>query len=231
MTEETTGSPVEPAADPDAERSRRIEATVQRDLARRRRLIRLYLALLLVPVAVAAGLMLFGRSERATVDQAAEQAVDARVERLAPMAVELEREWASLGPRIRGVDERFESYERGQSELAEQLSAVTADVREIEPALAEAREAKAEVERMRRDYSAKQRELSLQIEALGTRIGPATGGSQRPPGEELHVIDPRVSRQVDTLERRIRALESSVTRLQRESDSLRTELDRVTRNY
>jgi chromosome segregation ATPase len=231
MTEQIPGTPAEPEADPDAERSRRIEATVQRDLARRRRLVRLYLALLVVPLAVAARLMLFGRSERAAVDQAAEKAVDAKVARLAPMGAALEREWASLAPRIRGVDERFASYERGQEELAEQVSEVSAEVRQIEPALADAREVKAEVDRLRRDYSAQQRELTLKVEALGTRIGPASGDPRRPAGGDLRPADPRVAGQVEDLERRIRELEGSVARLQREARTLRTELDRVTRNY
>ncbi len=229
MTEATATPTDGGTSAPPEERSRRIEATVQRDLARRRRLIQLYLALLLVPLAVAAVLMAVGRTDRevvaAEVDQRV-QPVEASFREIAPMIEEV-RGVGELLPEIRAVDERFERYERGQSELAEQVTAVTAEVKQIEPVIAEARAARAQVEEMRREYSAQQLELSKRIDVLGTQLAPAAEGAVRPRGEVLRAVEPQVTQAVAALERRIKELEAEVTRLQRETRMLRTDLDRA----
>ena len=82
-----------------AERSRRIEQTVARDLARRRRLIWIYLALLLVPLAVAAAHALYGRTDRQIVAREVEQRVEP-----------VERTYQEIAPMledVRGVKRRF----------------------------------------------------------------------------------------------------------------------------
>lgn len=223
--------------EPPEERSRRIEAAVQRDLARRRRLIQLYLALLLVPLAVAAVLMAVGRTDREVVAAEVEQRVAVEVDQriqpveesyreIAPMIEEV-RGFNALVPDAGALEDRFAAYERGQSELAAQVTAVTAEVQQIEPVIAEARAAKAQVEEMRREYSAQQLELSKRIDVLGTQLGPAAEGALRPPRDAaIRAVEPRAA-EVATLERRIKELEATVTRLQRETRALRTDLDRA----
>lgn len=218
-----------PTTEPPEERSRRIEATVQRDLLRRRRLIQLYLALLLVPLAVVAVLMAVGRTDREVVAAEVEERVrpvEESYQEIAPMIQEV-RGVGELLPEIRAVDQRFERYERGQSELAAQVTAVSEEVKQIEPVIAEARAAKAQVEEMRREYSLQQLELSKRIDLLGTQLGPASQGALRPPRDEATwSVEPRAG-EVEALERRIKELEATVTRLQRETRALRTDLDRA----
>jgi hypothetical protein len=84
---------------------------------------------------------------------------------------------------------------------------------------------------MRQEYSAQQLEVSRRLDVLGTQLGPAAEGGVRPRGEVLRPADGAVAREVDALERRIKELESMVTRLQRETRTLRTDLDRARSDY
>lgn len=162
-----------------AERSRRIEETVARDLARRRRLIRIYLALLLVPLAVAAAHALYGRTDRQMVAWEVEQRVEPVERSYQEIAAMLEdvRGVGELLPEIRGVGERIQTYEQGQEELDQRVAEVAAEVGEIKPAVAEVAE-------LRRAYDVEQRRLASRIDAFELRLGPAAaeeGAASRQP--------------------------------------------------
>jgi len=202
-----------------ATRTSRIEQTVARDLARRRRMVRAYLALLIVPLAVAAAFLVFGRTDRRVVEEEVEEQVAPvwqSYREIEPMLTEV-RGVGELLPSIRGVDERIERYERGQSELSERVAAVAADVRELEPIAAAGREAREQVTELRRDWEAEKRQLSRRIDAFEMRLDPAAGEGPagRRPGEGA-VAAPtfeRLSGRTDAIERQQAELARQVTLL------------------
>jgi len=214
-----------PSGEPEgyaAERRSRIEQTVARDLARRRRMIRVYLALLIVPLAVAAAFMLFGRTDREVVEQEVEQQV-------APVWQSY-REIEPMLTEVRGVDERIESYERGQSDLEQRVAAVAAQVRELEPTAAAGREAREQVTELRRDWETEKRQLSRRIDAFELRLDPAARERGADPATPSYGaatrLDPQPSTDVEALGRRVKELEATVEALQREIRTLRAELRR-----
>ncbi len=170
----------EPAAYAD-ERSRRIEQTVARDLARRRRLIRVYLLLLLVPLIAVAAHMVVGRTDRKIVEDEV-RPVKESYEKIAPVLAEV-GEVGELLPEIRAVGDRFQNYEQGQQALDRRVNEVAAEIGELQPAVADARAAKAEVAELRQAYEVQQQQLSRRIDAFELRLGPrdGEGGADRPP--------------------------------------------------
>lgn len=121
-----------------------------REVARRRRLIRTYLALLVVPLAAVAALLLFGRTDRAVVEQEIDQRVrpvEETYSRIEPMLDEVRQVGV---PELRAAGDRFRGYERGQSELSEQVEQVAAEIERLRPAVQEATEIRAEMQERRR---------------------------------------------------------------------------------
>jgi len=240
------------------ERSRRIEQTVARDIARRRRLIRIYLALLVVPLIAVAAHMLLGRTDRQIVEDEV-RPVKETYEKIAPVLADV-GEVGELLPEIRAVGDRFQTYERGQSDLGERVAAVAAEVGELQPALADARAAKAEVAELRQAYEAQQQQLGRRIDAFELRLGPAgrESGADRPPAgypagatferlsgrtaaieQKQAEISEQLTRvlarppqgqpaDVEALSGRVRELEVAVDALQEENRRLRSELDAQT---
>lgn len=165
-----------PPAEGGAERSRRIELSVERQVVRRQRLIRLYLVLLAIPLAVAAAFLLWGRTDREIVEQEVEQQVKPiqdSYREIAPMIADV-RGVGELLPEIRTVNDRLGGYEQGQQELGVRVAEVASEIGELKPAVAEAREAKAEIETLRREVESQQRAVIQRIDRLDSRVRPAT---------------------------------------------------------
>jgi DNA repair exonuclease SbcCD ATPase subunit len=198
-----------------AERTRRIGLSVDREVARRQRLIRIYLALVAVPLAVAGLFLAFGRTDRQVVQQEVDKRVtpvEESYREIQPMLSEV-RGVGELLPQIQAVGDRFQSYEQGQDSLRRQVAQVTAQVGELQPAVEEGRQAKAEIAELRRDYESQQQELKGDIEALARRFAPALG--QLPGGQPPAAGRPPQST-VDRLAGRTAQIEQQQAELSRQ---------------
>jgi len=200
-----------------AERDRRLDLSVQRELARRRRLIRLYLVLLAIPLAVAAGFLLWGRTDRQVVQQEVEQRVkpvESQYREIQPMLDDV-RGVSALLPEIRSVDERFQGYAQGQDELQERVAAVTSELRELKPAVAEAADLREQVQVLRRDLDRQQSDVEQRFQALAPQVGAVThGGAAQPPAANLNpAVVGRLTDRTSRIEEQQAELSQQVRRL------------------
>jgi len=135
-------------------REDRIELAVQREMARRRRLLRLYLLLLLIPVGVAVWLLAGGAESHLT------SAVEIPVEvREAPQKIEKQAaEIEEQKRQVQAITER-------QKELQKQVTAVGSGLQELEPQLVAPQGG---TERMQ--ITALHRGLDMRLETLEQRL-------------------------------------------------------------
>lgn len=113
-------------------RGERIELAVQREMARRRRLLRLYLLLLLIPLGVAAWFLAAGRSDRAAVEQAVESSVGPRLAELKQLGEALPAV-QNAAREVQAQKARVSALAQGQETLQQQVTSVASDVKSLEP--------------------------------------------------------------------------------------------------
>jgi chromosome segregation ATPase len=111
----------------------RIESTVERELARRRRLLRLYLLLLLVPLGLAAWFLLAGRSDQDLFRRTVEERVapvEERYRQIAPKLDQVETLDQVL-PVVARAAEQLQAQQREVKTLRQQVREITPVVQEI----------------------------------------------------------------------------------------------------
>jgi DNA repair exonuclease SbcCD ATPase subunit len=121
-------------ASPSAPPSGRIENAVERELARRRRLLRLYLLLLLVPLGLAAWFLAFGRSDQEIVHQTVEQRVapvEARYEQIAPKLEQVESLDKTL-PVVQQAAKQLQAQGKQVETLRQQVQEIAPAVQQIQ---------------------------------------------------------------------------------------------------
>jgi len=122
------------------QRGEKIELAVQREMARRRRLLRLYLALLLIPVGAAVWFVAAGRTDRDFVQQAVKAGVAPVEQRYSEIAPKLDQvhELDQVLPAVRSAAHEVQAQKEQVSALAQtqdqlrlQLNDVTSNVRAL----------------------------------------------------------------------------------------------------
>jgi DNA repair exonuclease SbcCD ATPase subunit len=117
---------------PAVQSGKRVENAIEREMARRRRLLRLYLLLLLVPLGLAAWFLAAGRSDHEIVRQSVEERVapvEQRYEQIAPKLAQVESLDEAL-PVVQQAAEQLQAQEK-------QVETLRQEVREIVPAVQE----------------------------------------------------------------------------------------------
>ena len=115
-------------------RSDRIENAVGRELARRRRLLRLYLLLLLVPLGLAAWFLAAGRSDQETLRQTVEDRVapvEQSYEQIAPKLQQVESLDEAL-PVVRQAAKQLQEQEKQVAALQDRVEKIEPEMREIQ---------------------------------------------------------------------------------------------------
>ncbi len=115
-------------------RSNRIENAVERELARRRRLLRFYLLLLLVPLGLAAWFLAAGRSDHESVRQTLDMRVAPVEERYAEIAPKLDQVEGlnEALPIVRKAAAQLQAQEKQVETLEQQVKEIVPAVKEIE---------------------------------------------------------------------------------------------------
>jgi chromosome segregation ATPase len=189
-------------------RSDRIENAVGRELARRRRLLRLYLLLLLVPLGVAAWFLVAGRSDQESFRQAVEDRVapvEQSYERIAPKLKQVESFDEAL-PIVQQAAEQLKTQEKQVATLQQQVEEIGASqtimMRTIEPAgeVNELSNRLKKVEGSLQSIQAQQSEIQRDLTTVRQRI-------DRQPGRPVLDLDPQ--RLNELIDARIRVLERS----------------------
>lgn len=120
--------------DPSVPPTSRIENAVERELARRRRMLRFYLLLLLVPLGLAAWFLAAGRTDQEVLGQAVETRIAPVEERYARIAPKLDRV-ESLDealPVVEKAAEQLQAQEEKVAALQQQVQAIAPAVKEIQ---------------------------------------------------------------------------------------------------
>jgi len=198
-----------------APRGDRIENAVERELARRRRLLRLYLLLLLVPLGLTAWFLVAGRSDQDTFRQAVENRVapvEQRYERIAPKLDQMESFDEAL-PIVRQAAKQLQEQEKQVETLQDQVEKIvpemqqirasqTSIMRTIEPAgeLKELSDRLMAVEGSLKGVQAQQSEIQRDLTAVQQRI------DKQPAGPAFNLDPKRLNELIDA---RIRVLEKS----------------------
>jgi cell division protein FtsL len=105
-------------------RSERIDLAVQREMARRRRLLRLYLLLLLVPIGIAVWLLTGGGLHRTTEIPGLPKSVQEALPKIEKQQVQIEEQ-----------KRQVQELTQGQKELATRVTAVDSSLQQLEPKL------------------------------------------------------------------------------------------------
>lgn len=229
--------------------SSRIEQTVERELARRRRLLSLYLLLLLVPLGLAAWFLFTADYEMADEETYARlDEVEQRYEEIAPKLDQVEALDEAL-PVVQQAAEQLRDQEKQVETLQRQVQAVSSNVQEIAPVVQEIKTNQASMMRSL-EPSAELRELSgrlaamernlegyQQISARLARQEQRIAGiekEQREVVRDLKAVQMKVERQpatpgfnvmdLEKLNDRIRALEQGTGNLKRDVYKLKTDV-------
>lgn len=156
------------------QRGARIELAVQREMARRRRLMRLYLLLLLIPLGVAGWFVAAGRSDRQIVRQEVREQVAPVAQRYAEIAPKLEqvKGLGELLPAVQSAALAVEAQKtqvsalvKSQETLRQQVTAVSSNVQELVPQV-RALSAQPESRGLQRELGARVDELTKSVKDL-----------------------------------------------------------------
>lgn len=211
----------------------RIENAVERELARRRRLLRLYLLLLLIPLGLAVWFLLTGRSDHELVRQTVEERVapvEQRYQQIAPKLDQVETLDRSL-PVVEKAAQQLQAQEK-------QVETLRQEVRAIQPAVEEIRATQASLSRS--SDSGEVKELATRLAAvekdlagyqqLSTRLA-VMEKEQRQVVVDLKEVSARVDKQTNTpgvspqdiqkLNDRLRLLEQGTGELRKDFTKLR----------
>jgi chromosome segregation ATPase len=224
--------------------SSRIESAVERELARRRRLLRLYLLLLLVPLGLAAWFLLAGRSDhdlfRRTVDERVAP-VEERYRQIAPKLEQVETLDRAL-PVVERAAEQLQAQEKQVETLQQQVQEITPVVREVQAnqasllreagASGEVKELSARLAAMEKDLKGYQ-QLSAQLLRQEERLA-GIEKQQRQVVIDLKEVEAKVERQpaapgfslldLEKLNERVRALERGTGDLRKDFYKLQTDV-------
>lgn len=196
-------------------RTERIENTVEREMARRRRLLRLYLLLMLVPLGLAAWFLAAGRSDQETLRQTVEARVapvEQSYERIAPKLEQVESFDEAL-PIVEQAAKQLQEQEKQVAALQQQVQDIVPEMREIrasqttilrtiEPAgeLKELSDRLMTIEGRLKNVQAQQSEIQRDLTVVQQRI-------DKQPGRPVLDLDPK--RLNELIDARIRVLEKS----------------------
>jgi ABC-type Fe3+-citrate transport system substrate-binding protein len=193
----------------------RIENAVERELARRRRLLRLYLLLLLVPLGLAAWFLVAGRSDHKILRETVEQRVapvEKRYERIAPKLERVERLDEDLVV-VQQAAEQLQAQEKQVETLQRQVQEIAPAVREIQASqtsllrtvqsageLKELSARLAEMETSIARVQARQIEVQRDLKAVQLRV-------EKQPAGSAHDLDPKQLN--DLIDTRLRVMMQS----------------------
>ena len=185
----------------------RIENAIERELARRRRLLRLYLLLLLVPLGLAAWFLVAGRSDHETFRQTLEARVapvEQRYEQIAPKLEQVESLDQAL-PVVRQAAKQLQEQEKQVETLQDRVDRIEPEVQEIQAdqaALLRTVQPDGEVEelaeRLRRvegslkSVQAQQSEIQRDLKIVQQRIDEQPAGFTLDPKRLNELIDARL---------------------------------------
>lgn len=224
--------------------SSRIESAVERELARRRRLLRLYLLLLLVPLGLAAWFLLAGRSDhelfRRTVE-ARVAPVEEHYRQIAPKLDQVETLDQAL-PVVERAAEQLQAQEKEVKTLRQQVQEITPAVQEIQANQAsllrevgssgEVKELSARLAAMERDLRGYQ-QLSAQLVRQEERLA-GIERQQRQVVIDLKEVEAKVERQpaapgfslldLQKLNERVRTLEQGTGDLKKDFFKLQADV-------
>jgi DNA repair exonuclease SbcCD ATPase subunit len=133
----------------------RIENAVERELARRRRLLRLYLFLLLIPLGLAAWFLLVGRSDHALLRKTVDDRVapvEERYKQIAPKLQQVERLDKAL-PVVEKAADQLQAQEKQVEILRQQVQNLT-------PALLRGTDSSAEIRKLSAQLATIERNLA-----------------------------------------------------------------------
>jgi hypothetical protein len=187
-------------------RTDRIENAVERELARRRRLLRLYLLLMLVPLGLAAWFLAAGRSDQATFRQTVEERVAPVEQSYEKVASKLEQVENLDLPMVQQAAEKLQEQEKQVAALQDQVVEIRASqttiLRTIEPAgeLKELSDRLMMIEGRLKNVQAQQSEIQRDLTTVQQRI-------DKQPGRPVLDLDPK--RLNELIDARIRVLEKS----------------------
>jgi chromosome segregation ATPase len=226
--------------------SSRIENAVERELARRRRLLRLYLLLLLIPLGIAAWFLVVGRSDHELFQETVEQRVapvEERYQQIVPKLEQVETLDRAL-PVVEKAAEQLQAQEKQVETLAQQVREITPVVEEIQVKQAsllrvmespppEVRELTARLAAVERNLAGYQR-LSTQLVEQEQRLA-VMERQQRQVVLDLKEVETKVQRQpgpipgfnvidLQKLNERIRALEAGTGDLKRDFTRLQVDI-------
>jgi chromosome segregation ATPase len=224
----------------------RIESAVERELARRRRLLRLYLLLLLIPLGIAAWFLVVGRSDHEIFRQTVEQRVapvEERYQQIAPRLAQVETLDRAL-PVVEKAAEQLQAQERQVATLEQQVREITPVVEEIqvkqasllrvmESPPAEVRELTSRLAAVERNLAGVQR-LSTQLVEQEQRLA-VMERQQRQVVLDLKEVEDKVRRQpgpipgfngmeLQKLNERVRSLEQGTGDLRKEFSRLQVDV-------
>src|SRR5690349_7710213 len=112
----------------------RVERAVERDLARRRRLLQLYLLLLRIPLGLAAWFLAAGRSDQEIVQEAMDERiapVEKHYEQIAPKLAQVESLDQAL-PVVQQAAEQLQAQGKQVETLQQQVQEIVPKVQEIQ---------------------------------------------------------------------------------------------------
>ncbi|HEX7183540.1 MAG TPA: hypothetical protein VF756_17025 [Thermoanaerobaculia bacterium] len=230
--------------------SSRIESAVERELARRRRLLRLYVLLLFIPLGVAAWFLFSAGSEMRTqevLDDRLDQ-VQERYEQIAPKLDQVETFDKAL-PVVQQAAEQLQAQEKQVETLQRQVQAVSSNVQEIAPVVQEIQanqaslmrnvEPSGEVKELSARLAAMERNLEgyQQISAQLARQEQRLAGIERQQRQvtiDLKEVEARVEKQpatpgynlldIQKLNERIRVLEQGTGNLRKDLYKIQTDV-------
>jgi small-conductance mechanosensitive channel len=187
----------------------RIEQAVQLEHSRRRRMLRLYSVLLLVPIGIFIVLLVFGRSDRQTLEQAVDmrvKPVEAQYQAIQP-ALDSIHGLDTILPRVNRAAQYFDtqaarlsSLARTQESLTQAVAGIPEQIRMIDGRLQQFDALRTDVPRIREQLTHLQSNLT-DIRALQDRLGMELNRQDR----AIKALgDPTVLRQrMDVLEHRL----------------------------
>jgi cell division protein FtsB len=211
-------------------RSERIELAVQREMARRRRLLRLYLFLLLIPLGVGAWFLSSGSSDREAARQDI-QKVEKSYAEIAPK-IDQVKELDTVLPELRGTAQRIADQQaqvstlaQSQDKLEKRLTSVATDLQSLAPKVKALAPSPEDLKR--------QRELAARLDDLAKNVKELRQGQ-----DNLSLQQHRITADVEKLRLEkqpspglstfdLQRLENRLRTLEQDNQNLRSEMFRL----
>jgi chromosome segregation ATPase len=212
----------------------RMAQAIEREIRRRQRLLRFYLALLAIPLVVGVVFLSFGRSDRQLVQdevRAGVAPVHQRFEEIQPALNEV-RDLGAVVPQVRQAATKLNQHDRQlvtvmsqQKSLADRIAPVEQSVREIQPVFAQVRELQTVFPEVRAQLP-RHAERLTRLEREQAAIREGVRANENTLRELRAAIErrPTASGNLEELTGRVRGLDNRAATLEREQREIGTRL-------